>query len=99
MSSRDLGAPDQERHNKQQRELIGALKTINAELADLEWTLAELEQQIAALAATLEGAYELAVERRLRDLRRWREVLEERVLKQMYRAEELNAALAAVGGK
>lgn len=99
MSSWDPGGAEQERRNKQQRELLGALKTVNAELADLEWTLAELEQQIGALAAELTGAYDSAVERRLRDLRRWRGVLEERVLRQMYRAEELNAALAAVGGR
>lgn len=77
------------------RELRGTLKTVNAALADLEWNLAELESQIAGLEAELARAPDAAVERRLRDLRRWRSSLEERTLRQMYRAEELNEAIAA----
>lgn len=98
MSSREPGAIDEPRLHTQRRELLGALKTVNAELSDLEWSLAELEQQIRTLSAELGGEHSAAVERRLRDLRRWRDYMEERALRYMYRAEELNAALAAVGG-
>lgn len=79
------------------RELLGTLKTVNAALADLEWSLAELEQQIVGLEAELGRAHDPAIERRLRDLRRWRGALEERTLRHMFRAEELSAALAAQG--
>ena len=81
---------EQERLRQQQRALLGALKTVNAERADLEWTLAELEQQIAALSRE-EGDH--AVARRVNDLRRWRSTLEDRVLRHMFRAEELEAEI------
>lgn len=81
---------DEERLRRQQRALLGALKTVNAERADLEWTLAELEQQITALQG--EGG-EPAVARRLNDLLRWRSTLEDRVLRHMFRAEELEAEI------
>jgi predicted nucleic acid-binding Zn-ribbon protein len=81
---------DQERMRQQQRALLGALKTVNAERADLEWTLAELEQQLAALHS--EGD-DPTVARRINDLRRWRSTLEDRVLRHMYRAEELEAEI------
>jgi hypothetical protein len=81
---------ESERLRQQQRALLGALKTVNAERADLEWTLAELEQQIAALRAE---ASDHTVARRLNDLRRWRSSLEDRVLRHMFRAEELEAEI------
>jgi chromosome segregation ATPase len=84
---------EQERLRRQQRSLLGALKTANAERADLEWTLAELEQQIATLAAEQASLRDSTVQRRLADLRRWRGTLEERVLQHMFRAEELEAEL------
>lgn len=99
MSSWEPGVSEQGRRSRRRRELLGALKTTNAAVADLEWALAELEQQIAALEAELAASGEGAVERRLRDLRRWRGALEERALRQMYRAEELSAALEAAGGR
>ena len=89
-SRTDSLSPEHERLRQQQRSLLGALKTVNAERADLEWTLAELEQQIAALRA---DAGDHAVARRLNDLRRWRSTLEDRVLRHMFRAEELEAEI------
>jgi len=84
------------RLQKQQRDLLGALKTVNAELADLSWTLAELEQQIAALAADQHAQHEAAAARRIGDLQRWRSAIEERVLRHMFRADALAAELAAL---
>ncbi len=89
-SRTDSVSADQERLRQQERALLSALKTINAERADLEWTLAELEQQIEALRAE-ESDHTVA--RRLNDLRRWRSTLEDRVLRHMYRAEELEAEI------
>jgi chromosome segregation ATPase len=94
MAPRETGAADQERRRRRHRELLSSLKTVNAELSDLEWTLTELEQQIGSLEAEHDLLPEAALARRIRDLRRWRGVLEERVLRQMYRAEELNAEIA-----
>lgn len=74
------------------RKLLSTYKTINGELADLTWTLAELEQQIAALTAEAPPIPELST--RLDDLRRWQGLLEERILRHMYRADELMAELA-----
>jgi len=75
-------------------EALAEYKSVNGELSDLSWTLAELEQQIASLVAEHIARPEPSLERRLRDLRRWKESLEETVLRHMYRAEELAAALA-----
>ena len=86
----DSPSTEHERLRQQQRALLGALKTLNAERADLEWTLAELEQQIAALHSEGEDH---TVARRISDLRRWRSTLEDRVLRHMYRAEELEAEI------
>ncbi|GAB4437929.1 MAG: hypothetical protein OHK0015_31050 [Chloroflexi bacterium OHK40] len=85
---------EQERLRKQQRERLAELKTVNAELADLSWTLAELEQQIATLEAEDVAHGDGRAERRIADLRRWRGMLEERVLRHMYRADHLSAEIA-----
>jgi hypothetical protein len=89
------GGPDpaeDELLHEQRRKLLSTYKTINGELADLTWTLAELEQQIAALTAEASPTPELST--RLDDLRRWQGLLEERILRHMYRADELMAELA-----
>lgn len=86
-------APDEARQHRQ-RELLSALKTANAALADSSWALAELEQQIDQLASDTRAAHEPAAERRIADLRRWRTELEDRVLRHMLRADALAAELA-----
>ena len=83
------GDPLQQRR----RELLGIYKTINGELADLNWTLAELEQQIATLAAEVTVAAHPETRLRLLDLRRWQGALEERILSHLYRVDEVLAAL------
>lgn len=82
------------RTHRRYRELLAEYKSVNAELSDLSWTLAELEQQIAGLVEEHTARPERSLERRLRDLRRWKESLEESVLRHMYRAEELAPLLA-----
>ena len=79
--------------HRRYRELLAEYKSVNAELSDLSWTLAELEQQIAGLVEEHAASPERSLERRLRDLRRWKESLEESVLRHMYRAEELAGLL------
>jgi hypothetical protein len=89
------GGPDiaeDECQAERRRELLSTYKTINGELADLTWTLAELEQQIATMAAEVSPPPEISM--RLQDLRRWQGLLEERILGYMYRADELMAELA-----
>lgn len=78
---------------QRRRALLGTYKMINGELADLTWTLSELEQQLGTLEheAAEEGAPELR--QRLQDLRRWQSTLEERILRHMYRADELWAEI------
>lgn len=95
MDQRDpiAAAGERERLARRYRELLGEYKTVNAELADCSWTLAELEQQLAALeAAAAPGDQRVAG--RLHALRRWRGALEEQVLTYMYRAEALADELA-----
>ncbi|EFO79668.1 hypothetical protein OSCT_2450 [Oscillochloris trichoides DG-6] len=70
---------------------LSRYKSANAELADVAWTLAELEQQIANLEGDFERTNDERIAHRLRDLRRWRGSLEETVLRNMYRAEALLA--------
>jgi chromosome segregation ATPase len=77
------------RVHQRYRKLLAEYKSVNAELSDLSWTLAELEQQIGGLLEEYAAHPERSLERRLRDLRRWKESLEESVLRHMYRAEEL----------
>lgn len=79
--------------HRRYRDLLAEYKSVNAELSDLSWTLAELEQQIASLVEEYAAGPERSLERRLRDLRRWKESLEEGVLRHMYRAEELAALI------
>ncbi len=82
-----------QRLRQQHRALLGALKTANAELADLAWTLSELEQQITALVAEQSTRQDSAVSRRIGDLRRWRSTLEDRVLRHMLRVDELEGEI------
>jgi hypothetical protein len=78
---------------QRRRELLSIYKTINGELADLNWTLAELEQQIATLAAESSDATHPEARLRLLDLRRWQGALEERILGHLYQIDEVLAAL------
>lgn len=88
--------PDEERAQLQlrYRERLDQYRSLNAELSDLSWTLADLEQQIAALSAQPGDQPGTAHERRISDLRRWKEALEENILQHMYRTEELAAEVA-----
>lgn len=76
------------------RDRLDQYRSLNAELSDLSWTLADLEQQIAALGAQLGDTSDPAQLRRIGDLRRWKEALEENILQHMYRTEELAAEVA-----
>lgn len=87
----ELAVQDAQPHER--RELLGTYKTVNAELADLTWTLAELEQQIATLADETAASPSPGATQRLDDLQRWQDTLEERILRLMYRADELMAAI------
>ncbi|MGQ9928535.1 MAG: hypothetical protein ACUVS4_16920 [Chloroflexaceae bacterium] len=90
----DIVAPE-ERENvvRQYRELLSAYKTLNAEVTELAWVLADLEQEIGTLTAAT-GAAGARVRQRLRDLRRQRDALEEQALRQMDQAETIAAELA-----
>jgi chromosome segregation ATPase len=79
---------------QQYRDQLSRYKSANAELADISWTLSELEQQLSALEADLSHEASESLERRIRDLRRWRGALEENVLRHMYRTEELLSTVA-----
>ncbi|WP_129628116.1 hypothetical protein [Candidatus Oscillochloris fontis] len=79
---------------QQYQEQLSRYKSANAELADVSWTLAELEQQIANLAEDYERSNDERIAHRLRDLRRWRDVLEETVLRNMYRTDAISAEVA-----
>jgi predicted nucleic acid-binding Zn-ribbon protein len=90
----DTVAPEErEDVARRYRELLSAYKTLNAEVADLAWALADLEQEIATLAAAT-GAAGARARQRLRDLRRQRDALDEQALRQMDQAETIAAELA-----
>ncbi|MEI7770816.1 MAG: hypothetical protein WCI67_12535 [Chloroflexales bacterium] len=72
---------------------LSQYKSANAELADIAWTLSELEQQISTLETALAEEADPQLARRISDLRHWRGALEETVIRHMYRTEELRAAL------
>jgi DnaJ-domain-containing protein 1 len=72
------------------REYLSQYKSINAELSDLAWTLADLEQQITLLTGRFNEAPDSHIEQRLHDLQHWKESLEDIVLRQMDRADELS---------
>ncbi|NNJ13563.1 hypothetical protein EKD04_024875 [Chloroflexales bacterium ZM16-3] len=80
-----------EQLRQQYREQLSQYKSANAELADISWTLSELEQQIGTLEGELAAHDDKHLARRIRDLRRWRSSLEDSVLRRMYRAEALSA--------
>lgn len=88
--------PHEERSQLQlrYRDRLDQYRSLNAELSDLSWTLSDLEQQIAALSAQPDGQPGAAQHRRISDLRRWKEALEENILQHMYRTEELAAEVA-----
>lgn len=96
MDSVDAAFPERERLMKLYREQIGQYKSVNAELADLEWTLADVERQIAELRMHEEPVAEVMQARRLSDLERWKSSLEEGILQRLYRAEALAAAVAGL---
>jgi uncharacterized protein YdcH (DUF465 family) len=81
--------------HKLYREQLSQYKSVNAVLHDLAWTLSELEQQIAALLGDVDTTDENETQR-LSDLRRWKSALEDSVLRQMLRADELAAQVASV---
>jgi uncharacterized protein YdcH (DUF465 family) len=85
---------DREQLRQQYRNQLSQYKSANAELADIAWTLSELEQQISALEAERERNADAHLARRISDLRRWRGALEETVLRHMYRTEEIMATVA-----
>jgi chromosome segregation ATPase len=89
-----LSGDDRAQLREQYRNRLGQYKSANAELADIAWTLSELEQQIVALEADLAREDDPQLARRISDLRRWRGSLEETVLRHMYRAEELLGEVA-----
>ncbi|NTW01936.1 MAG: hypothetical protein HGA19_11705 [Oscillochloris sp.] len=76
------------------RDQLSQFKSANAELADTAWTLAELEQQLSTLEDEIAAQPNDNLIRRINDLRRWRDSLEEAVLRNMYRTEELSAEVA-----
>ncbi len=90
----EVAFPERERLVKLYREQIGAYKSVNAELADLEWTLADVERQIGSLREQSDAAGAAASAWHLRDLEHWKNALEEGVLQRMYRAEALATAIA-----
>jgi septal ring factor EnvC (AmiA/AmiB activator) len=90
----DRELPERERLLKQYREQVGHYKSVNAELADLEWTLADVERQIEALRREAAATPDEAIARRLHDLTRWKGSLEEGILQRLYRVEALVAAIA-----
>lgn len=94
MDAGEAAFPERERLMKLYREQIGQYKSVNAELADLEWTLADVERQIDALRAQLATAADPMQARRLADLERWKNSLEEGILQRLYRAEALAADVA-----
>jgi uncharacterized protein YdcH (DUF465 family) len=79
------------------REQLSQYKSANAVLHDLAWTLSELEQQIATMQdESADAPPDKAQVQRLSDLRRWKAMLEDTVLRQMLRADELAAQVARV---
>lgn len=76
------------------RERLDQYRSVNGELSDLSWTLADLEQQIATLSSQQGTLPDVRQERRINDLRRWRDALEENILQHMYHTEALAAEVA-----
>jgi len=88
-----VAPPEREDVARRYRELLSTYKTINAEVAELAWSLADLEQEIATLAASTVAAG-ARLRQRLRDLRQQRDALEEQALRRMDQAEAIAAELA-----
>lgn len=77
----------------QYREQISQYKSLNAELADLEWTLTDVERQVAALRQPSDLSTS-SDPQRISDLERWKNALEEQILQRLYRVETLATSIA-----
>ena len=75
------------------RERLSDYKTINASLHDLNWRLADLDDEIAELAVQREVEDAAPLRQRHADLLRWKTALEESIIRQMLQADEIASAV------
>lgn len=69
------------------------LKGIHALIHELSWEIEEVQQRLATLLAQREGPPDILVEREITELYRRRAHLEDQLLHQMVRADELSRQL------
>ncbi len=90
----DVTLPDEhERLSRWHREQLHQLKNANASIHDLAWELEEVEQRLQALVMQREGPIDILLERELQDLLRRKAELEDSMIHQMLRTDELVAQL------
>ena len=79
------------------RELLNTYKTANEKLHDLSWRLHDIDEEIAVLVrecADLSAEAAEALQQQVTDLRFWKSTLEDMILRQMLRIDELGSTLA-----
>ncbi len=81
---------------RRHREQLEQLKTTNAALHELAWEIEEVEQRLRELFAQREGPTDILAEREINELQRRQAELEDEMLHQMLRADELAAQVAHV---
>lgn len=89
-------AKDHEGLTQQHREQLHQLKSANATLHELAWEIEEVEQRLQALLGQQEGPIDILTEREIKELKRQHAELEDRMLDQMLRTDELAAQVARV---
>lgn len=82
--------------SRQHREQLDQLKNTNAVLHEIAWDIEEIEQRLYALLAQREGPIDILAEREINELQRQQADLEDQMLHEMLRADELAAQVAHV---
>lgn len=91
------GKPDEsEPLDRLQRAQLDELKSANAMLHELAWEIEEVEQRLQVLVAQREGPTDIFLEREINELKRRHVALEDQLIHQMLRADELAAKVETV---
>lgn len=78
------------------RRRLGQLKNTHALQSDLAWQLDELEERLRDLYELRDGPTDILIEREISSLEEQRSALEDRVLHEMIRIDELTAQITRV---
>lgn len=91
--SRLRGRFEREKLAQRQRAQWNELKNTYALLHELAWEIEEVQQRLETLLAQREGPTDILVEREINELYRRHSLLEDQMLHQMLRADELSSQI------